>query len=327
MFDFSIRGRCIIFKSVTSYLPIVTLLPLKTFHLRIYNKWKFLINYRLLPFLHLKGARKLQELQHGNMLIRLNADSSLGPKGTVLEVPKDEIIYQELRHRGEWEKEVSKFLSECIRDLKKESQNITFLDLGANIGLISLQVINNLEFNIKLIAVEPLPLHISALERNLKSISRTNEVLILPVALGLESKMEYIYKQNTNSGNTSLFARVVPIDQVSKVRIQILNTEEFARKYLQNDHNFVIKSDLQGFDAKVLARLGAEIWKKTYAASVEVWALKEIEEQDVVNLIGNWEDFNKISWSSSFSNIVTLEEVQEFWLSSSNTHRNIYLRK
>ena len=305
----------------------MALFPLKTFHLRIYKKWKFLINYRLLPLLHLKGARKFEELQNGNVLIILNAASSLGPKGTVIEVPKDEIIYQELRHRGEWEKDVSNFLSSCISDLKKESRNITFLDLGANIGLISLQVVNNLESSIQLIAVEPLPQHISALERNLKSISTTNEVVILPVALGLESKMEYIHKQNTNSGNTSLIARVVPIDQVSKVRIQMLDTEEFASKYLASDSNFVIKSDLQGFDAKVLARLGKEIWEKTYAASVEVWALTEIEKQDVSNLIENWKYFNKISWSSSFSNIVTLEEIREFWLSGTNTHRNVYLKK
>ena len=305
----------------------MALFPLKTFHLRIYKKWKFLINYRLLPFLHLKGARKFDELQNGNVLISLNAASSLGPKGTVLEVPKDKIIYQELRHRGEWEKEVSNFLSSCIKDLKKEARNITLLDLGANIGLISLQVINDLEFNIQLIAVEPLPQHISALERNLKSISRTNEVIILPVALGLESKMEYIHKQNTNSGNTSLIARVVPNDQVSKVRIQMLDTEEFASKYLASDTNFVIKSDLQGFDAKVLARLGKEIWEKTYAASVEVWALTEIEKQDVSNLLENWKYFNKICWSSSFSKIVTLEEIREFWLSGTNTHRNVYLKK
>lgn len=305
----------------------MALLPLKTFHLRIYKKWKFLINYRLLPFLHLKGARKFDQLKNGNLLISLNAASSLGSKGTVLEVPKDDIIYQELRHRGEWEKEVSNFLSSCIKDLKKKSRNITLLDLGANIGLISLQVINDLEFSIELIAVEPLPQHISALERNLKPISRINDVIILPVALGLESKMEYIHKQNTNSGNTSLIARVVPTDQVSKVRIQMLDTEEFASKYLASDSNFVIKSDLQGFDAKVLARLGKEIWEKTYAASVEVWALTEIEKQDVSNLLGNWKYFNKISWSSSFSNIVTLEEIREFWLSGTNTHRNVYLKK
>ena len=152
-------------------------------------------------------------------------------------------------------------------------------------------------------------------------------MIILPVALGLESKMEYIHKQNTNSGNTSLIARVVPIDQVSKVRIQMLDTEEFASKYLASDSNFVIKSDLQGFDAKVLARLGKEIWEKTYAASVEVWALTEIEKQDVSNLLENWKYFNKISWSSSFSNIVTLEEIREFWLSGTNTHRNVYLKK
>ena len=305
----------------------MALLPLKTFHLRIYKKWKFLINYRLLPFLHLKGARKFDELKNGNVLISLNAASSLGPKGTVLEVPKDDIIYQELRHRGDWEKEVSDFLSSCIKDLKKKSRNITLLDLGANIGLISLQVINDLEFSIELIAVEPLPQHISALERNLKPISRINDVIILPVALGLESKMEYIHKQNTNSGNTSLIARVVPTDQVSKVRIQMLDTEEFASKYLASDSNFVIKSDLQGFDAKVLARLGKEIWEKTYAASVEVWALTEIEKQDVSNLLENWKYFNKISWSSSFSKIVTLEEIREFWLSGTNTHRNVYLKK
>ena len=89
----------------------MALLPLKTFHLRVYKKWKFLINYRLLPFLHLKGARKFDQLKNGNLLISLNAASSLGSKGTVLEVPKDKIIYQELRLRGEWEKEVSNFLS------------------------------------------------------------------------------------------------------------------------------------------------------------------------------------------------------------------------
>ena len=199
--------------------------------------------------------------------------------------------------------------------------------MGANIGLISLQVVNNLESSIQLIAVEPLPQHISALERNLKSISTTNEVVILPVALGLESKMEYIHKQNTNSGNTSLIARVVPTDQVSKVRIQILDTEDFSTNYLTIDKEFVIKSDLQGFDAKVLARLGKKIWEKTYAASVEVWALTEIEKQDVSNLLENWKYFNKISWSSSFSKIVTLEEIREFWLSGTNTHRNVYLVK
>ena len=49
--------------------------------------------------------------------------------------------------------------------------------------------------------------------------------------------------------------------------------------------------------------------------------------KDVKNLLDNWKYFNKISWSSSFSNIVTLEEIREFWLSGSNTHRNVYLKK
>ena len=277
--------------------------------------------------MNFKGAQKIQELQNGNVIVSLNALSSIGPKGTVIEVPKDEIIYKELRHRGEWEKDVSDFLSSCIRDLKKETRDISFIDLGANIGLISLQVVNNLDFSIQVIAVEPLPQHISALERNLKSISKKNEVVICPVALGLQSKMEYIHKQNTNSGNTSLIARVVPPTQVSKVRIQMLKTEEFSTKYLTVDNNFVIKSDLQGFDAKVLARLGQKVWEKTYAASVEVWALTEIEIEDVSNLIENWKHFNKISWSLSFTNIVTLKEVWEFWLSGTNTHRNVYLKK
>ena len=215
-----------------------------------------------MSFLHIKGARKFEELQNGNVLISLNASSSLGPKGTVIEVPKDKIIYEELRHRGEWEKEVSNFLSTCIKDLKKESSSITVVDL--------------------------------------------------------ESKMEYIHKQNTNSGNTSLIARVVPIDQVSKVRIKMLDTEDFSINYLTIDKEFVIKSDLQGFDAKVLARLGKKIWEKKHSASVEAWALTEIE---------NWKYFSKISWSSSFSNIVALEEVGEFWLSANNTHRNVYLKK
>ena len=49
--------------------------------------------------------------------------------------------------------------------------------------------------------------------------------------------------------------------------------------------------------------------------------------KDVKNLLDNWKSFDRNSWSSSFSNIVTLEAVKEFWLSGTNTHRNTYLRK
>ena len=245
----------------------------------------------------------------------------------MIEVPKDEIIYKESRNTGKWEKDVRNFLSSCIRELKKENTDISLIDLGANIGLTSLQVVKNINFSTQVIAVEPLPQQIAALERNLKSFSKTIEVVICQDALGLEFKMEYTHKQNTNLVDTSLIVRVVPPDQLSKVRIQMLNTEEFSTKYLGIDNKFIIKSDFQGFDAKVLARLGKRICGKTYAASVGVRALNEIERQDVTNLMGNWKHINRTSWSSFFTNIVAVEEVQELWLSGTNTHRNIYLKK
>ena len=228
---------------------MITLSPLKSFHIGIYKKWKFLINNRLLPFSHIKVARKFVELQNRNVLISLNPSSSLGPKRTVIEVPKDEMMYKEFRHRGEWKKDVSNFLSSCIRDLKREL------------------------------------------------------------------------------GNTSLSVRVVPSDQITEIRTQMLNSEKFSNKYLATNDHFVIKSDLQEFDAKVLARLNKRIWERTYAASVGIGALHEIERQDITNLIGNSKYLNKISWSSSFTNIVNLEGVQEFWLSRTNTNGNVYLKK
>lgn len=82
-------------------------------------------------------------------------------------------------------------------------------------------------------------------------------------------------------------------------------------------------------DALILSRIPMKIWQTVESAVIEVWALPEVEEIDVHNLLAMWKDFNFISWSSNLTEggDITLSDVEKFWLSKSRLERNLFLSK
>ena len=90
---------------------------------------------------------------------------------------------------------------------------------------------------------------------------------------------------------------------------------------------YVIKCDTQGLDALILSRIPNRIWQSTEAAIIEVWALPEILEQDVTDLLAMCQDFKFASWHPKSQERLSLKEISEFWLGKSGTHRNLFLSK
>jgi hypothetical protein len=80
-------------------------------------------------------------------------------------------------------------------------------------------------------------------------------------------------------------------------------------------------------DALILSRIPNEVWKNTDCAIVEVWALPEIEEEDVTKFLRMCRDFTSVAWTPDAIHNIEFTDIKEFWLSESKMSRNLFLSK
>jgi len=116
---------------------------------------------------------------------------------------------------------------------------------------------------------------------------------------------------------------VSPIGQI-QTEIRLVDTKEYCDTFLTKHDRYIIKCDTQGMDALILSRIPNRIWEKVERAIIEVWALPEINNLDVTNLLNMCQHFNFRSWEPKFQNKIGMNEIREFWLGKSGSVRNLY---
>jgi FkbM family methyltransferase len=316
---------------IFTWIPLAKPLPLMTFPERLIKKWRS-ISMNLVGIIgqrvFLLGARVVGETALGNSLLQLNKDYALGRRGTVLELPKDRVIFEHVKRHGAWELEESRFLASALqKNGNSGNEKSAILDIGANTGLVTLQCINLAKTDPEVFLFEPIPRHAAAIRRNLGSSTRIH---VNEFALSSKSGRTEIFTQPTNQGNTSLFQSVIPTGAQVKTQIELVDTAEYFRRseYLRNGFaNYLIKCDTQGMDALILSRIPESIWRKTEAAVIEVWALPEVMDEDVTNLLAMLDHFAFFGWDSKSRNSLSLNEIGMFWLSKTSESRNLFLSK
>lgn len=311
------------------WVPIVKPFPIKSFPRRLKAKLYGVLRniYGLLcSSTGLSGARVIGTAPNGNSLLRLNKRYPLGDKGKVIQIPRDLVIFEHLRLYGKWEIEESVFLAGALKRLVNQA-GVVFIDIGANVGIVTLQTIAMAKTSARVVMVEPIPSHVEAINYNVTDLEKTNETDIFPFALGKQNKKVEIFTEDANHGNTSLIASVVPKKDVIKTEITMKKTTDFVEEVLRGDSHYVIKSDLQGFDAIVLAKIPVDIWEKTEAAVIEVWAVDGIDQTDVERCLTLWKNFRFIGWSTDSKTSIQLGEIRDFWLGKSGESRNLFLSK
>lgn len=290
----------------------------------------FIVVRRLLVACGLYGARQIHSRIPGVTLLKLNRRTSLGERGDLLQLPSDRTISNFVRQRGTWELDECRFLVDEIRaleSLKQQSKNVLFLDIGANAGLISRQIRTLLDRDIDMILIEPIPLHVGVINFNLSKFSPNPAIQIFQGALSDKEGTSQIYIQTNNRGNTSLFKDAMLGHSSESTQIDLLDTAKFSQRYLCNYSSIVLKSDTQGFDARILSLIPLNIWKNIRAALIEVWALPDIDEHDITKLISIWEKLPNLNFCSSSSPSIplTLDEINLFWGSKSGKSLNLRL--
>ena len=140
-------------KFLKVWIPIPRISPLHTFPVRLLSKWRVIggiivkslsgKSRSLGSHLGINGAKLIGFNSNGNSQLRLNTDGVLGLKGTILELPKDDVIYKSVQRAGNWELDECAFLADGLATCYfLGNTSVAFVDIGANTGLMTLQVMN-----------------------------------------------------------------------------------------------------------------------------------------------------------------------------------------
>lgn len=285
-----------------------------------------------LSFLKIAGASEMTDGCGQSLGLRLNRINRIGPMGAIIEVSQDPFIARAIQRYGEWELEISQFLASEILSLRRP-RKVLLLDVGANVGLISMQVSEILTkrgfagLDFSFLCIEPVSNNYDFCSRNLKKV--VGELFkweVMRFALGDQDSDSVIHINNNNFGDSSLLPLPPQMDHREEI-VKVVDTKNFSQEYLSNFDSIVLKCDTQGYDAKILARIPIEIWNLVSALVVEIESYGDIEESDMEVCLERFMSFDSCSFSSSDKNHVSVGQIREVWKSEKHITKNLFLSR
>ena len=199
---------------------------------------------------------------------RLSEDGPLGPKGSSLIVPNDRSMLPSIFSQAKWQEEEQEFLAERLSDDKPR----ILVDIGANIGLFSLQALHRFECLTKSFCIEPDPDNFAALSWNLRRFE-PRRARLFNVALSTDEGRATLFRDPSNFGNYSLLASAMEGRSHLTVEVGIETVSAWAGDHLAGEETIVWKSDTQGLDETIVAATPPEVWRRVECAIIELWRI------------------------------------------------------
>lgn len=296
---------------------VLSLISLSILWIRKTNSIKYFFYY-----LTNKSATE-GNLSENNMVksVILNCNTPLGSARENIHLPNDDAIFKSVLAKGVWNYQNAAFLSKIIN---KSGDDSTFIDLGANVGLITKEVMaltSHMEVNF--VVVEPLPFHLSALRKNINS----KTVEIIGKAFSPSGENIYINLDLSNLGNSSLFPEILSHSRQKQESIQCagISAPDFEKSVEKG--KIILKSDMQGAESFVFASFSDKFWERLEGGVIEVLTHPKIRIADVEVISAQLAQFKFLSWSSSSLSRTTIKEILNFWIQKDFSQRDLYFRR
>lgn len=312
------------------YLPIVRLNPRKTFWSRLLQKSSspfIRLSNNILCNLKIKGAKVIGKSSMGNIILKFNVDTPIALKNEIIWIPKDFVIFQSIRNSGSWELDSCVFLAEAFKSGKPSDLNAnTFLDIGANSGMITIQTGRLASKPISAYCIEPLPLNLEALHSNLQNQTCLADYKIYPYALSQEDGLAQIYSEKVNIGNTSLF-QMDSLKDTFKTMITLRNTHEFIKKEFSDSAIIVLKCDTQGSEINILSNFPTSFWNQIVRGIIEIRSTANLVPKQISAILKCLAIYDNFFWGDNFGKKINLYEIENFWLKGTGEERDLFFSK
>ena len=268
-----------------SILTFIYKYKIKFFYYQSYNLFK---NYNAKPVI--SGYQ-------------LQIDSPLGEKGDILYLPADLQQGWALMKYG---RNYDFYFLNLISKKLMPGNDYIFIDIGANAGLVTLELLRK-NLNIEsYICLEPVNFIYECLKLN---TSKFNNITTYNFALSEYDDVQKIYMDTANFGNSSLDKSMMHFNKYSnfysediQVKSVKLFFEQIADKIINK--NLIIKIDTQGYDELIFSLLPDHILRKTILLCYELSLSKEYNKPkiDIKLFSKNLKYFNKIESKKNITN-------------------------
>ena len=223
---------------------------------------KILLNkFKSIFYILVKSEYEFLLPEHINFVIKKNIP--LGKKGENIKLFFDQIITPNVIKNGSWEI----FIINFVKKFSKKKISYSFIDIGANIGLISRQILNS-DIKIKeVFCFEPEINNFLLLKKNINFFKKS---FFFNFAIGNTKKNKAkLYLDPLNKGNYSLSKDNTKREHSN---IKIINANTIIKKLIKNNkiNNIIYKSDTQGKDIEIFLSLETDILKKIRIICIEI---------------------------------------------------------
>ena len=221
-------------------------------------------------------------------VLTLREDTSLGKKNEKIFVTNDSYQTWYIMNSRDFHKS---FVDKVLK-FTKSNISYNLIDIGANTGLLTRCLLNNLN-NIKnCFLVEPDPDNLFCIKNNLQNFENINT---LDCALDLSDGEKKLFIDQNNKGNLSLNYEMMTLkeDKLSfmnsednYINVKTKNIKNYFND-IRNENNNIIKIDIQGYDEIIFQEIPRDVLIKTDILFIEITPLKSKkfdEEKFTLNL-------------------------------------------
>jgi FkbM family methyltransferase len=205
---------------------------------------------------------------------RLKSDSPLfrSPGAETIELPVDQMIAPRVIDTGRWQNEAIDFLDAHLAS----GIPAVLFDVGANIGLVTRQLMHRLPAIEAAVCFEPHPVNYRLLEHNLAHLPNCK---LVRAAIGDRTGCLDFYEDISNAGNYSLTKHAMDGSTFRTISVECIATsDEVLLSRLPPwaaQHAVIWKSDTQGFDELIATALPDSFWNRVQVGVMELWRIRK----------------------------------------------------
>jgi FkbM family methyltransferase len=240
-------------------------------------------------------------------VLTLREDTSIGKKNDKIFVTNDSYQTWYIMNSRDFHKS----FVEKVLEYTKSDISYNLIDIGANTGLLTRCLLNNLSNIRNCFLVEPELDNVFCIKNNLQHFKNIN---ILDCALdSLDGEKKLFIDQN-NRGNLSLNYEMMTLKQDklrfmnsrdNYVNVKTKNIKNYFNEII-NENNNIIKIDVQGYDEVIFQEIPKDVLIKTDVLFIEITPLKSKKfDEEKFNL--NLDLFKR--YITSNGNQLTKDEV------------------
>jgi len=252
--------------------------------------------------------------------VRLSPNSPLYRKdgGEFIRLIVDDVLAPHVLASGQWQPEEIKFLGSYGR-----KQDCILVDVGANLGLVTRQLMHEVASIKAAVCFEPHPQNFHFLGHNLEHLPRC---YLRQAALGASDGELLFYEDVHNVGNYSLNADAVRNKEYRTSRVECVRASdvELMEPLPEAVRMLPIlwKSDTQGCDELIATQLSDKFWSRVQAGIMEIGRLDRanFDRQRLGEILSQ---FPVRRFEHKPSHNVTVEEILRFTEGKDGVYRDL----